>query len=56
MEIRRRYSQKLDDLKLQVLRMAALTETALTKALQALFERNSDIAEEVVEGDQITIK
>jgi phosphate transport system protein len=52
MEIRRRYSQELDDLKLEVLRMAALTETALTKALKALFERNSDVAEEVVEGDQ----
>ena len=52
MEIRRRYSQELDDLKLEVLRMAALTESALTKALQALFERNSDMAEEVVEGDQ----
>jgi phosphate transport system protein len=52
MEIRRRYSQELDDLKLEVLRMAALTESALTKALKALFERNSDVAEEVVEGDQ----
>jgi len=52
MEIRRRYSQELDDLKLEVLRMAALTESALTKALQALFERNSDLADEVVNGDQ----
>ena len=52
MEIRRRFSQELEDLKLEVLRMAALTESALGKALQALFERDSDIAEEVVEGDQ----
>ena len=52
MEIRRRYSQQLDDLKLEVLRMGALTESALAKALQALFERNSDLAEEVVERDQ----
>ena len=52
MEIRRRFSQELEDLKLEVLRMAALTESALAKALQALFERDSDIAEEVVEGDQ----
>jgi len=52
MEIRRRYSKELDDLKLEVLRMAALTESALTKALQALFERNSDLADEVVNGDQ----
>jgi phosphate transport system protein len=52
MEIRRRFSQELEDLKLEVLRMAALTESALSKSLQALFERDSDIAEEVVEGDQ----
>lgn len=52
MEIRRRFSQELEDLKLEVLRMGALTENALGKALQALFERDSDIAEEVVEGDQ----
>ncbi|UCG14771.1 MAG: phosphate signaling complex protein PhoU [Deltaproteobacteria bacterium] len=52
MEIRRRFSQELEDLKLEVLRMAALAESALGKALQALFERDSDIAEQVVEGDQ----
>jgi phosphate transport system protein len=52
MEIRRRFSQELEDLKLEVLRMAALTESALDKSLQALFERDSDMAEEVVEGDQ----
>ena len=52
MEIRRRFSQELEDLKLEVLRMAALTESALSKSLQALFERDSDIAEQVVEGDQ----
>jgi phosphate transport system protein len=52
MEIRRRFSQELEDLKLEVLRMAALTENALNKSLQGLFERDSDMAEEVVEGDQ----
>jgi phosphate transport system protein len=52
MEIRRRFAQQLEDLKIEVLRMAALTESALGKALQAFFERNSDLAEEVIEGDQ----
>ena len=52
MEIRRRFSQELEDLKLEVLRMAALTERSLRRALEALFERNSDVAEEVIEGDQ----
>ena len=52
MEIRKRFSQELDDLKLEVLRMAALTENALTKALRAFFERDSDMAEEVVGADQ----
>ena len=52
MEIRRRYSQKLEDLKIEVLRMAAMTERAMAKAIQGLFERDSDLAEEVVSGDQ----
>jgi phosphate transport system protein len=52
MEIRKRFSQELDDLKLEVLRMAALTEHALTKALRAFFERDSDLAEEVVASDE----
>ena len=52
MEIRKRFSQEMDDLKLEVLRMAALTENALTKALRAFFERDSDLAEEVVASDE----
>ena len=52
MQIRKRFGQELEDLKLEVLRMAALTERSLERALQALFERNSDLAEEVIEGDQ----
>lgn len=47
-----RFHQELDHLKMEVIRMSALTERALKRALQALFERNSDIAEEVIEGDQ----
>jgi phosphate transport system protein len=53
MEARRlRYQHELEKLKMEVLRMAALTERALAKALQALFERHSDMAEEVIDGDQ----
>ena len=52
MEIRRRFSQDLEDLKIEVLRMGALTESALRRALQALLERDSDLAEEVIDGDQ----
>jgi phosphate transport system protein len=53
MEARRlRYQQELENLKIEVLRMAALTERALAKAIEALFERNSDLAEEVIERDQ----
>jgi phosphate transport system protein len=52
MEIRRRFGQELEQLNMEVLRMASLTESALGKALQSLFERNSELAAEVVGGDQ----
>ena len=52
MEIRRRFSQDLEDLKIEVLRMGAWTESALRRALQALLERDSDLAAEVIEADQ----
>lgn len=47
-----RFHQELEHLKMEVIRMSVLTERALERAVQALFERNSDIAEEVIEGDQ----
>ena len=46
-----RFHKELDQLKLKVLQMAALTETALDRSLQALFERNSDLAQEVIDKD-----
>ena len=52
MKIRKRFGQELEDLKIEVLRMAALTERSLDKSLRALFERNSDLAEEVIVEDQ----
>lgn len=48
----RRFHQELEQLKIKVLQMAALTEEALGKSNQAFFERNSELAEEVIEGDQ----
>jgi len=46
-----RFHKELEQLKMKVLHMAALTEKALEKAFRALFERNSDIAEEVIQED-----
>ncbi|MCG6947174.1 MAG: phosphate signaling complex protein PhoU [Deltaproteobacteria bacterium] len=52
MKIRKRFGQELEDLKIEVLRMAALTERSLGKSFRALFEHNSDLAEEVITEDQ----
>ena len=46
------FHQELEDLKLLVLHMAALAERAIQKSIQALLERNSDLADEVMEGDK----
>jgi phosphate transport system protein len=46
-----RFHQELDQLKMNVLRMAALTERALLKGTKALLERNSDLAQEVIDKD-----
>ena len=46
-----RFHKELEQLRMKVLQMAALTEKALDRALQALFERNSDLAGEVIEQD-----
>lgn len=46
-----RFHQELDQLKMKVLHMAAVTEKAVEKAIQALFERDSDLAQNVIEGD-----
>ncbi len=47
-----RFHQELEELRMMILQMAALTERALQKALQALLERNMQLADEVVESDQ----
>jgi phosphate transport system protein len=47
-----RFHQELEQLKMLILQMAALTEKALENATRALLERNVDLADQVVEEDQ----
>jgi phosphate transport system protein len=46
-----RFHQEMEQLKMTILQMAALTEAALKKAVRALFERDIQLADEVVERD-----
>jgi phosphate transport system protein len=46
------FHQELEQLKMKVLEMAALAERALEKASRALFERNAELADEIINGDQ----
>jgi phosphate transport system protein len=47
-----RFHQELEELRMMILQMAALTERALQKSIQALLNRNTQLADEVVDGDQ----
>ncbi len=47
-----RFHKELEDLKMTILHMAALTERALEKAVQSLMDRNTDLANEVIRGDK----
>jgi phosphate transport system protein len=47
-----RFHQELEELKMTVLQMAAFSEKAMEKALRALFDRNEQLAEEVIQKDQ----
>ena len=51
MEIHRHLDEELDTLRDSVLRLGGEAEAALKRALQALAERNSDMAREVLEHD-----
>ncbi len=51
MEQRAHFTKKLEELKLRVLRMAALSETAIHKSIKAFVEGDGDLAEEVIRGD-----
>jgi phosphate transport system protein len=49
--MQRFFHEELEDLKILTLRMAAAAQRAVSKALEAFFERNSTLAEEVIDGD-----
>ncbi len=51
MQQRVHFSHKLEELRMLVLRMAALAETAARNAARAYIEGDSDLAEEVIMGD-----
>jgi len=48
----RHFHQQLDDLKLEVLQMAAMVEGNLAKAVRALLDRDAGAAEQVIEADK----
>ncbi len=52
MESKTHLEQELTSLRMQVLEMAAYAEKAMDKALQALLERNTDLAQEVIDMDK----
>ncbi len=52
MESKTHLEQELVNLRIQVLEMAAYAEKAMEKATQALLERNTDMAQEVIDMDQ----
>lgn len=47
-----RFHHELEQLKMTILQMAAMTERALERAFQAFFDRDVDLANTVIEGDQ----
>jgi phosphate transport system protein len=47
-----RFHKELEALKMMILQMAALTEKALEKSICAFSQRDMDLADEVIEGDQ----
>ncbi|GAB7024614.1 phosphate signaling complex protein PhoU [Salidesulfovibrio brasiliensis] len=51
MEQRAHFTRKLEELKLMVLRMAALAESAVHKSVKAFLEGDADLAEEIIKGD-----
>lgn len=45
--------EQLDGLKDKILLLGGLTETAVHKSMEALRDRNSEVAREVIEGDKV---
>ena len=50
-EVLRQFDQELGNLKQDLLRMAALAETAVSKSLLSVTNRDSDLAREVITDD-----
>ncbi|MBI9111729.1 phosphate signaling complex protein PhoU [Maridesulfovibrio ferrireducens] len=51
MEQRGHFTKKMDDLKVQILRMSSMAETAMNNSVKALLENNAELAEEVIMND-----
>ncbi|XPV76049.1 MAG: phosphate signaling complex protein PhoU [Desulfovibrio sp.] len=51
MEQRAHFNQKLDELRMQVLRMASMAQEAVSNAVTAFIENDSDLAEDVIVND-----
>ena len=47
-----RFHKELEELRMLILQMGALTERALEKSIRAIQERDMQLADEVIEGDQ----
>lgn len=47
------FHQRLEELRIKTVEMAAYTQRALERAIFALFERDTEIAQEVIDGDQV---
>jgi phosphate transport system protein len=52
MSIQRRFDEELADLKEKILRMGSLVEGQIRQALQALIDRDDDLATQVIENDR----
>lgn len=53
MQQRSHFTQKLGELRMQLIRMAALAEQAVTNATRAYLEHDTDLAESVVMNDMV---
>ncbi|WP_291329678.1 phosphate signaling complex protein PhoU [Desulfovibrio sp. UCD-KL4C] len=51
MEQRGHFTKKMDDLKVRILRMSSMAETAMHNSIKALLENNAELAEEVIMND-----
>lgn len=47
-----RFIKEMEQLKMVILEMAALTEKAMDKAVRAFFSRDAELAKDVIQGDQ----